>query len=489
MGDAIYVTPERTTVDGVPVFFLPVPGLLRAQLIFRVGHVDETLPRRGITHLVEHLAVHSRAHRPDWWRASASVEPYVTRFSVRGAPDDVSSFISDVTTNLSELDLDRLPAELAVLRTEAANAGGGSIKQIWSHRYGARGLGVADYVELGLRWLGASHVRAWADERFNAGNAVLWVSGELPRNLRLNLRPGKRFPRPQVNPLDHATPAVYHHQGDTGVALSMLTKAGITTAYVVSEVLDDRVRKRLRYAESLAYDAHAHLQAGGIMAFADALPENAGQAAASLIAVVRELASLGHRPDELETVLASTRAARLEPGAAFESLNDVAMMELGAATSIISWDDYDKEAEALTAADLALAAEAALSTALLAIPDGVQCDIEGFTPLPVGNGLAFEGTRVVAASGEDHDSVIDYSDEGISISRADGTKDGISWQDIAAALWWNDGTRDLIAVDGTTRRFIPSKWDQPDMLVEAIRVHVPPDRWVPMDDAEPDLPA
>jgi hypothetical protein len=262
----------------------------------------------------------------------------------------------------------------------------------------------------------------------------------------------------------------------------MLTKAGITTAYVVSEVLDDRVRKRLRHAESLAYDAHVHLQAGGITAFADALAENAAQAAASLIAVIRELADGGHRPDELEMMLASMHAARQEPGAALESLNDAARFELGAVTSIISWDDYDREAMALTAADVALATEAALSTALLAIPEGVPCDIEDFTPLPVGNGLAFEGNRLAAAAGSGHDSVIDYSDEGISISRAGVAKDGMGWQDIAAALWWKDGTRDLLALDGSAHRFSPSKWEQPEALLEAIRVHVPPDRWVPMDD-------
>jgi len=47
MGKTSYVTPERTTVDGVPVFFLPLPGLLRAELIFRVGQVDEA--RIGVT--------------------------------------------------------------------------------------------------------------------------------------------------------------------------------------------------------------------------------------------------------------------------------------------------------------------------------------------------------------------------------------------------------------------------------------------------------
>jgi len=481
MGKTSYVTPERTTVDGVPVFFLPLPGLLRAELIFRVGQVDEALPRRGITHMVEHLAMHFRSHRPDWWRTHATVEPFVTRFNVRGEPGDISSFFSQLAASLSELPVERLPTELGVLRTEAATSSGGSVKEIWSHRFGARGLGLSDYREFGLNWLGPRDVRAWAEERFNAGNAVLWISGEVPADLRLPLRPGSRFPRPQVNPLEQATPAFYH-QGNTGVALSLLTKAGITTAYVVSELLEDRIRARLRHAEALAYETYVQLRAGGITAFADALPENAGQAAASLIAIVRDLAESGHRADELERVLASNRAAREEPGATLESLNDAARFELGAVTSTISWDDYDREARALTASEVARATEAALSTALLAIPEDVPFAIDGFTPLPEANGRTFAGSRVIAAPGAGKDSVIDYSDEGVSISLADGTTDGFGWQDIAAALWWSDGTRALLGLDGSARRIVPKDWAHPEALFEAIRVRVPADRWVPMDE-------
>ena len=454
MGKTSYVTPERTTVDGVPVFFLPLPGLLRAELIFRVGQVDEALPRRGITHMVEHLAMHFRSHRPDWWRTHATVEPFVTRFNVRGEPGDISSFFSQLAASLSELPVERLPTELGVLRTEAATSSGGSVKEIWSHRFGARGLGLSDYREFGLNWLGPRDVRAWAED----SRAFATVGGD----------PGER--------------QAFYQQGNTGVALSMLTKAGITTAYVVSELLEDRIRARLRHAEALAYETYVQLRAGGITAFADALPENAGQAAASLIAIVRDLAESGHRADELERVLASNRAAREEPGATLESLNDAARFELGAVTSTISWDDYDREARALTASEVARATEAALSTALLAIPEDVLFAIDGFTPLPEANGRTFAGSRVIAAPGAGKDSVIDYSDEGVSISLADGTTDGFGWQDIAAALWWSDGTRALLGLDGSARRIVPKDWAHPEALFEAIRVRVPADRWVPMDE-------
>ena len=48
---------ERTDVDGLPVFWAPAPGVFRATLMFRVGIADEAPATRGITHLVEHLAM------------------------------------------------------------------------------------------------------------------------------------------------------------------------------------------------------------------------------------------------------------------------------------------------------------------------------------------------------------------------------------------------------------------------------------------------
>ena len=49
---------HHAEVDGVPVLFAHHPGPVRAGLIFRVGVADETLGRTGLTHLVEHLALH-----------------------------------------------------------------------------------------------------------------------------------------------------------------------------------------------------------------------------------------------------------------------------------------------------------------------------------------------------------------------------------------------------------------------------------------------
>ncbi len=49
---------EETTIDGVYTLFAPldVPET-RAGLVFRVGQADESLAVRGLTHLVQHLAL------------------------------------------------------------------------------------------------------------------------------------------------------------------------------------------------------------------------------------------------------------------------------------------------------------------------------------------------------------------------------------------------------------------------------------------------
>ncbi|MFK4084868.1 hypothetical protein ACI2LF_12200 [Kribbella sp. NPDC020789] len=51
---------RATEVDGVPVYWLPGPGVLRAGLWFRARMVDERLPTHGWLHLLEHLALHGR---------------------------------------------------------------------------------------------------------------------------------------------------------------------------------------------------------------------------------------------------------------------------------------------------------------------------------------------------------------------------------------------------------------------------------------------
>jgi len=48
---------HRAEQEGLRIYWTESDGPFRAMLVFRVGFADEPLPLRGISHLVEHLAI------------------------------------------------------------------------------------------------------------------------------------------------------------------------------------------------------------------------------------------------------------------------------------------------------------------------------------------------------------------------------------------------------------------------------------------------
>jgi len=456
-------------------------------LIFRVGAVDETLPTHGITHLVEHLAMFPLMQSLDAVnRLNATVEPLRTRFMATGTPQEVASFLSDVTANLTALPLERVESEKRVLRTEAANRTTGSVKSAWSWRFGAVGPGLIDYEEYGLRWLTADHVAHWAQSWFTAGNAVLWLSGGLPENLKLNLKPGVRKPVPALKPLGFTTPAIYQ-QGDRWVLLSMLS-ARTTAINLGTRVLDTRLRDRIRHQASIAYEVHANYQrldlnTAEITAFADSLLPNARDAAQALADVARGLAASGPSVDEIAAVRAERRRAKEHPDSGLGLLEQHAIEELEGLERK-SFAELDAEAEALTPAEVAKAFQEALPTSVLAIPKEIPMTISGFTPIPLGSGERVRGVQVSPMPGSGHSDVIDFSDQGISITLPNRTTIGMRWSDVVVAPWWSDGRRSLINTEGAGIHIVPAKWQFVQPLLEAIRQRVPQERWIPMD--EPD---
>jgi predicted Zn-dependent peptidase len=469
----------------VPVLSLDVPGPLCAELIFRVGVVDERLPSRGITHLVEHVAmsrlIQSFAARG---RTNAQVDPWHTRFAVTGNADEVADFLAAISESLCRLPSERLDNERQVLRTEAANTTVGSVKSIWSWRFGPTGIGLVDYEEFGLRWLDADHVAHWAAANFTAENAILWVSGPVPENVRLELPRGERKPLPDPRPLPWTTPAMYQ-QGDRWVAMSML---GARTAGLLcgAQILDGRLRERLRHDQPLAYEANARYQPIGrltaeVTCFADSLGPNSARAADALVEVVRRLAEDGPTREEIAAVVAESKRAREHPAAGLGLLNSLATQELdGVETK--SLDELDSDAENLTPGAVASALRKALPSAFLGVPEKVPTALAGFTPIPKSAGSPVRGFEVRPMPGAGHADLIHFSSDGISITFPNRTTIGIRWDEVLAALWWSDGRRTLLGPHGSSIRIFPAKWQNVQPLLDAIRTNVPPDRWVPMEE-------
>src|SRR3954464_5184895 len=97
---------ERFDVDGVPALFSPTSGPMRAGLAFRVGFADEPLPKRGITHLLEHLALHSPGGADYPYNGATGVEH--TFFHMQGSESDIVAFLNSVSASLLEPPMHRL---------------------------------------------------------------------------------------------------------------------------------------------------------------------------------------------------------------------------------------------------------------------------------------------------------------------------------------------------------------------------------------------
>jgi predicted Zn-dependent peptidase len=88
MGKGTTVEFTRTDVDGVWTLWAPAQGSLRAGLVFRVGRADETLARGGLTHLVEHLALHNLGLSDHHYNGTTG--QIATTFHTHGDPDHIA---------------------------------------------------------------------------------------------------------------------------------------------------------------------------------------------------------------------------------------------------------------------------------------------------------------------------------------------------------------------------------------------------------------
>ena len=477
----------RTEVGGVPVFSLSVPGQMRAMLAFRVGVVDETLPIHGITHLVEHLAMYplmqaGSGHAPD--RINARVEPLRTRFFAAGSADEIKAFLEGLCQSLTNLPLERIESEKKVLRTEAANRTSGSAKGGWGWRFGPVGVGLCDWEEYGLRWLRPEHVADWASTNFTARNAVLVLTGPVPAGLELKLPEGRRKPLPDQRSLPYKSPAIFQ-VGDRFVLLSILGPR--ETRFVTARhVLHARLRDRVRIRESLAYNVNAGYEpldktTAEIAMFADSLQPSSKAAADAFVEELNRLAENGPTDSELATLREERRRELSEPESGVGRLDQLAIAELEGRVGK-TMEQLEADFEAASPGDIAKTVKDVYATAYLGIPQEVPMTVSGFTPVPLSSGKRASGHRVVPMPGAKHSDIIDFSTDGISLTMPNATIVGMRWDEVAVALWWHDGRRTLVNLEGAGLNITPDRWREVRPLLDAVRTHVPADRWVPMDE-------
>lgn len=462
---------RQLEVDGVPALLAPTTGPTHAGLMFRVGQADETLARRGITHLLEHLVLHPLGTAD--YHYNGTTGSVVTHFHLQGSVDDITTFLTGVCKSLRELPASRVETEKAILRTEWNSKSGSSLDELPLWRYGARGHGLLSYPEWGLHAVSLEDLQDWARRYFTKENAVLWLAGaDLPAGLRIDLPTGQRMPVPAPSSALPQTPAFF--SGSGGLTAINAVAARSVAASVFAGALERELFQALRQRDGLSYTAATNYEPRGdgyatITALADALPE-------------KQDAVLGGFID----VLAKVRVGRIDEaniaaviGKATEALSaeDVDSARLASAAfdvltgeGLTASDDLLRQVKEVTPEAVHEVATDVLADSLLMTPRGRTADWAGFVAAPTSSTAVVTGTDYPGQGGLTHRLVV--GNDGVSVVSNDSDEFvTVHYDTCAALLTWPDGGRQLLGADGISVRLEPTLY--PGLPTQAVDQAVP----------------
>lgn len=482
---------ERTERAGIPVYWIEGDGPFTAALTFRVGAADERLPQRGITHLVEHVALSQLGRRDHPW--NGCVDATTTVFGAEGERDEVLEFLRLVGVALCKLPSERVEIERRVLRAEAERHDPGVVGRLLDHRFGAAGFGLVNYGELGLRWLEPGHLREWCAAHFTAANAVVWMTGEPPEDLGLELPAGVRRPQPVPEPLDAPLPA-YVSEGCGGVALTGLGERS-TALRVAMQVAGERLYDAVRGERGLAYapsGGYTGLDARVAHAFlgSDCQDEHAPAVLEALWNTVRTLAADGATDEEIERCRRQAVRGRNDPDWLREQLVYRAVSDL-LGEPALSEAELDHELEVLDGAAVAAALEPVLQSAIVLgptdcpPPDPALEPLAARPPEPVTEGDEYTAfsKRTKLTRRLYGGSVLRISERGVTWETEDGRPGTILWDQCEVALRQPAGGLILHQRDGSWMEVPVAGWDAATPFTR-LEQAIPADRFVPICDQE-----
>jgi zinc protease len=476
----------RTEVDGVPTLWAAAEGALRAGLVFRVGRADETLARGGVTHLVEHLALHPIGQTDHHFNGVTG--PITTAFFTQGDPGEVTQFLAGVCRSLQALPMDRLPAERGILRTESSGRDRSVADPLAGWRYGPASYGLAAYAEFGLYDLTPEDLRSWVARWFTRGNAVLWLAGgPPPAGLRLDLPDGPRMPAPAPSSALPRTPAFFAAEVD-GIAFDTIVRR-TSAAGVFAAVLDRRLHATLRRERGTSYATWAAYQPrdgqfATVTAFADALQDRHGEVTEAFVDVLGDLAAGAVPAGDLAAVRAQAEDALCRSGAA-GALVPAAATDLLTGSPVLTPRQRWELVREVTAGQVQAAAQEALASGLLMVPLGRSVGRAGFTAAP-----AWSPDTVAGRSFRPVDHPVDrkrlvIGPDGVSL--VDGRQVAtVRFADCVGMLSWPDGARSLFGSDGINLRLEPRLWRLPRHVLDKLDGSIPGDRVAHLPERPPE---
>jgi hypothetical protein len=473
------------SLDGIPLFWAEAPGHFTASLEFRVGRSDETLPRAGITHLVEHLWFPTQRLRGI--DVNGSVGGLWTSVWATGDRRLALDFLADVARSVTDLPLERLETERRVLQTEASASGTGPIQAACFLRFGPRGHGLIGYPEYGLNWLGPEDAAQWAARTLARENVALWMTGPPPDALELPLPRGEPLAPAAPEPIPYLRfPCVYRAGRPGEVSFSLLAPRSHALKLTLA-VVEHRLRHPLRYDRGLVYAvewAYEVLdEAVHVVFWLDTLEINTATVCDLALEVVDALAEAGPTEEELAHEVEETRRAHGDARYVSSALEYAAQQALLGAPHESEADDL-RAREAVTPESGRGALAAALETLLLCVPEGTPVR-EGLEEYPIQSPSVVAGRthrpRGLNLSRDARAVRLVVGSEGITHLGTDGTRSPVRWDECVAALRWADGTRGLWSADGFYVEVAPALWRRGGEIVAAIDSHVPSELVVRME--------
>jgi len=478
------VTLHHDIVDGLSTYWVANGGPFRAVLVFRIGVADETLPTRGICHLVEHLAIEPqpRLYSHNGW---CSID--TTGFWAEGDRDEVLGYLSGVARRLQPLPRDRMVAERQILATEGSQRGGSIVTTLLSCRWGAQTYGTASYDEFGLFRLSEDEAQAWADRYFVADNAVLFMTGEPSDSFSLELPRGERHSLPAAESISGLQLPTGISLGQGGVGVGMEAERSPGTGLALA-LLASAATARLRHELGVTYHVGADYQLAGpdqahLTIAADCLDTNAEQVASTLLAVIDNIASRGPEEADLEHERERFRRAVREPADAVEwfatgdliGVSREQLLEQVASASHVSGDDV--------AAVVRGGAERMIMIVPSHVAPPTRC-----RPYPHFSERAVSGRRLrvkgMAGWLSARRAGMILGEEGLSAIYSEEAVTTIEWSDCEVVLHWSNGSVVVIGRDGDRVPVLVDTFGRngaQDALDELKR-RVPADRFILMPD-------
>jgi hypothetical protein len=470
---------RQTEVGGVPCFWADAPAPFTATLVFRVGRADETLPTAGITHLAEHILM--PASPPRELERNARVEDIFAVFWASGTPTRALRFLESLSRLVADPPLHRLETERSILRTEAASSGPHPVNASMALRYGAAAHGLMGFEELGLNTLSAEDIARWIGEYVTRENAALWLTGEPPRDLDLELPIGTRRSPPEPAPLAEVVfPSVYPFGPDDTIVVAFDGRRSPALS-MASSILLDRAWQTIRYDRGYAYDIGQYFEpiardvVHGTL-WVESLTRNVDVVRDALIELITDMAERGATPEQLGEEVERIRDELAEPAQLPSYLHYAACEHL--LGRYASEDEFLRRREAVTTEATTEAMRAVLDRLLVAVPSEERVP-EGFHAYPMTSATAVTGKahrlRALPLSRTVRRMSLTVGADGVTLRGPDGEAVTVLFRDVAAVVHERDGSRTLLGHDTTRLVVDPEDWRKGTEAVAAIDARVSPE--------------